>query len=180
MKPEEIVAAFQKDKDAATAQYGTKPIRITGQVKGFNPDHAFAHDQDLFILLTPEGSPCEVYVCFSRPQLETTFRFPADKKPKVTNPSYAGYTRQIEQGYTKPYFDRDLNMIALHDSETLSPPASTAKTGPKPTPVGFSADKIPLVAVGDPIDVDVLFEQAAPDGSVIFNATAIPPAPVKK
>ena len=177
----EIIEAFVKDKDAATLAYQDKPLRITGTVADFTGDYVLNQDQDVFIIVNPANapkqdrpSPYSVYVRFSRPQLKA-FGFPANKKPKNTIPHFAGAERTVNQAHTVAYFNKDLNCIALWDSETLTLPLPpTAHKGAKPETTSFVTDKIQLVSVGDSFDADVLLEQLDANGALIFTATVNP------
>ncbi len=181
-KAEEIVEVFSKDRETAAFQYSGKTLRLQGQVKGFDADSALNHDGDFFTLLTPEGAPCQILVRFTREQLKA-FCLPADKKPKIDDVRYAGFTRTLNQSHTVAYFNKDLGCIALYDSETLTPPGQTATVAPRAVPPGgikeifvpFTADKIPLVSVGDSFDADVEFEQIAGENLLVFKSRATPP-----
>ncbi len=185
LKVDEVVEAFQKGGGGALSQYEGKPLRIVGQIKGFNADHALSHDGDLLMFLSPEESPSPVCVRFSSKQLQA-FCLPEDKKPKITDERYVSFVRTRNLEHTIAYFNRDMNAIALFDSEMLTPPGQAATVPAVATPkpgvaadvfVRFTADRIPLVSIGDRFDADVEFEQIGGENIIVFKATAVPYVP---
>ncbi|SDU27530.1 hypothetical protein SAMN05444156_3003 [Verrucomicrobium sp. GAS474] len=182
IQADDVVKLFQKEEQGAVERLSSKPIRVKGHVRNFHDEHPLNHEHDFFVDLTQADAPWHVYVRFSHDQLDA-FCLPEDKRPKSPEKHYADYQRTMNQINTDAYYDKDLNCIALHYSETLAPPKQKNKVPPKGVNQGnaskdvfesFSADKIPLLSVNDAFDADVEFEQVAAENTVIFRSTAVP------
>ncbi|HEY8965180.1 MAG TPA: hypothetical protein VIM58_01980 [Candidatus Methylacidiphilales bacterium] len=173
--PAAVLADFDKDQAAAMADYTDKPIHLTGKIADFTDSHPLNSEHDLFIVLAPGkngGRPPshELYVRLVRSQFKH-LGFPADLKPNLSSllRFYPNYTRTMDTLHTEAYYDVDRNGIDVFYSEELVPPKSAKKPS-----VPLTHDKIPLVSVGDPIEVDAEFERVVEDKTVIFDALIEP------
>ena len=180
---EKVLRAFQKNSDEAIAEFQGN-IRIKAPILSFNADHALNIEHDLFVILTPDNTPWKLFVRISREQLKALC-LPDDKRPMSSNPHYAAYDRTMSQYNTDAYFDRDLDCIALHYSEVMTPHEQMAKVPPKHAVsnaskdvfVSFSVDKVPLLSVNDTFDGEVVFEKLGGENTIVFVSTAVPYRP---